>query len=437
MHAEATMEQALLASLIFNPPLAHEVDVSPHHIADASLRKALAALQCATDWDTKAGVVVDQLAQRSGVEIDALLRVVSSALHFHGGALETHQLARSVRERHNRRLLIDALATIAERVTAAPIHETESELRQLLDHISRDQPATYRTNADVVAEWKEHVSQARRGDGRYLQTGLAKLDDALLGGGLECGVMHLIVAATSVGKSAMLNQIADAITAQGHPVVWATFEDSPRSSAARTIARHSELSNAKVQTGYFNGPSDYQWAVEAANAFAERPIAWLDSSHADIDRFTYTCRKAARDINAQAILIDYAQRLRASAGASIYERLVAVTQGVVRLSKETGCAVIVTSQRNTQGEANRSAKGASDLVEECSTNIMLERREKYLRTPPEHGDKPLPLVECNITKQKNAPRARLLLRWDGLRCAFSDAADSDYEEYQRAREWTS
>lgn len=68
-----------------------------------------------------------------------------------------------------------------------------------------------------------------------IPTGIAGLDE-MLDGGLRCG-LHVLAAASSLGKTTLATQIADAIALAGNDVLYVTLEQSARDLVAKSVAR--------------------------------------------------------------------------------------------------------------------------------------------------------------------------------------------------------
>ena len=68
-----------------------------------------------------------------------------------------------------------------------------------------------------------------------VSTGIAQLDE-ILDGGLRCG-LHVLAAASSLGKTTLATQIADAVAAGGSDVLYVTLEQSARDLVAKSVAR--------------------------------------------------------------------------------------------------------------------------------------------------------------------------------------------------------
>ena len=76
---------------------------------------------------------------------------------------------------------------------------------------------------------------------KAISTGFSGLDDAL-GGGLYPG-LYFLGAVSSIGKTALLLQIADQIAKQGKPVLYYSLEMSEDEMVARSLSRYTGISN--------------------------------------------------------------------------------------------------------------------------------------------------------------------------------------------------
>lgn len=410
----------LMSGLLHMPELARSVPVPPEHLVQPAYVKLFTTLREPSEETS-----LQAIAENTGLWLPWLAEL--QALSFSASRREIESAARKVSENYHRLAVTDAATKVSGEWSRLSLSEVCQRLEMVCREARLATPASYRMAGDIAEEYLNSASHTAM----TIATGFEDLDRILTGGGFPVGLPHCILASTNTGKTAFIGQIALRTAQLGIPVVFATLEDRPRDIFARMLAVDAQISNTGAQTCNFGGASIR--VRQHIEQLRKLPIAFIDKREAHIDRFVPAVLRAQHDIQARAIFVDYAQRVRGRGGQSIYDRMVETVGRIVDLSAETGAAVIYTSQRNDK-DGNRSAKGAGELTEEAATAIILERKNKYCGGPPKHGAEPLPVIECTVSKQKNGPRAALLLKWLPAMCMFADCDISTQEMYLRAEE---
>ncbi len=119
---------------------------------------------------------------------------------------------------------------------SAQLRKAELEAADLAHQIESERKiGLFRTLRPV--DMRQIVRDLAQGpQGRaYVPTGIDQLD-AMLDGGFRAG-LHVLAAASSVGKTTLTTQMADAMALSGHTVLYVTLEQSAKELVCKSVAR--------------------------------------------------------------------------------------------------------------------------------------------------------------------------------------------------------
>lgn len=326
----------------------------------------------------------------------------------------------------------DMLSTLLERV---------SSLSQSIDDpavtMGEAVKETFRDLHERV-QLKEKTGHATWG----IRTGFSSIDTAIAG--LQLGVVTIIAARPSMGKSALARSIAYGAHLVNDDCGAHIFscEDSRRAYALRQVSDSSGVSLTKLRDLTFS-TKDLSDIARAADELA--PIdKWIidDTNGISADDVAMRVRKHKRRINTKVVVVDYAQLLRdktVSAGDKQAQVEVGAEK-LLSLARSENIAVVLLSQLNRDCEkrddkrpmlADLRASGALEQIAE--TVIMLYRDDYY------HDDSEEPnTVEAIVRKNKNgvAP-VTCKLHWDGKTATMRERSTIRRSEAPPQQDWTS
>src|SRR5258705_1346320 len=99
--------------------------------------------------------------------------------------------------------------------------------------------------ASTLGELTSRFWEAVEQRGTPVPTGIRCLD-AALGGGLSPGRLLALLGGPGSGKTALANQIAEAVASTAHPVVYLTLEETGMTLLAKTMSRVGDLDYGTV-----------------------------------------------------------------------------------------------------------------------------------------------------------------------------------------------
>ncbi len=257
---------------------------------------------------------------------------------------------------------------------------------------------------------------------RGVPTGFKTLDQKL--NGLRAGNLVIVAARPSVGKSALLLNMAQ-YAAVNHqlPIALFSLEMSTIDLGIRMVSSQARIDGFKITSGRL---SDEELAAygEAAGVLADAPIYIDDTPSVSIMELRTKARRIKADKNIQMIMVDYLQLMR---GRNIENRVQEVSEiswGLKALAKELEIPVVAAAQLNRSVEHRGSGlPQLSDLREsgsiEQDADVVM-----FLHRPDDENRNELLLV---LAKHRNGPTGIIPMYFRGERTTFYEQAANNGE----------
>ncbi len=275
-------------------------------------------------------------------------------------------------------------------------------------------------------------------------TGFPMLDDLL--GGLESQRLTIFLAQPGAGKTTFSNQLAATVAMAGAPVLYVSFENTPRALTLRQIARLAGKRVTDVERGRID-PAALAPAFRDFNARA-RTLYYVAGGKTTtveaIRRHVERLGELHPDAGYPLVIVDYLQRLARTGpiGRSDDARLRvgSVSQELTDLARDTGAHVWAISSTNRQAystdkaRANlSSAKESGDIEFDADAVIALKKPENAGSLPP-HGKTELLLAVVKNRHGRGGDLAASVLQdWDTLAFTEHDAKPGGTSFVNRAR----
>lgn len=245
-------------------------------------------------------------------------------------------------------------------------------------------------------------------------TGFRDIDE--LTGGLQGGNLIVIAARPSMGKSALVTNIAENAALAGYPVAVFSLEMSKTELSQRFISSQARLSGDAMRKGQIK-QTDWPKVLEAAQTFDAADLYIDDSSDINITELRAKARRLHgkfRDVNEKTgksglglIIVDYLQLLRAiDSRDGRVEQVAQMSRGLKILARELNVPVIAVSQLSRAVESRTPPRPQmSDLREsgqieqDADVVAFIYREEYYLR---EQSERP-GIADIIFAKHRNGP----------------------------------
>jgi len=329
-----------------------------------------------------------------------------------------------VREQARMRRLLTSTyeiqASVLER-TGTPDELVEWAERSILEVAHDDQTKDFATVGAVLDREVEIWSKLSREGVTMTGTtsGYRDLDE--ITGGFQPGNLIVIAARPSMGKSALVTNIAEnvALNKKGPmPVVLFSLEMGEAELAQRFVASEAMIDGDKIRKGKLKNEADFKKVVDAANRFHDAPLFIDDSS----DIGTLEIRAKSRRLHQQhgqlgLIIIDYLQLMRPDGRVeNRVQQVGEMSRGLKILARELQVPVIALSQLS-RGVESRTDKRPllSDLresgqIEQDADLVMFIYRDEYYN--PETTETPGE-AELIIGKHRNGGLGTVNLVFQG------------------------
>ena len=248
--------------------------------------------------------------------------------------------------------------------------------------------------------------------------------DALTGG-FQAGNLIILAARPSMGKSALVTNIAEnAALDHGMAVALFSLEMSESELAQRFIASQAGVPGEQLRTGHVKADR-WDKIVDAAGRITAAPLYLDDTSDLGIMEVRAKARRLhQRLLNEDGtgglglIIIDYLQLMRADHRVeSRVEQVGQMSRGLKILARELEVPVIALSQLSRAVESRSEKKPIlSDLresgqIEQDADLVMFIYREEYYE--PETSQRPGE-ADLIIAKHRNGPLGEVTLTFRGL-----------------------
>jgi replicative DNA helicase len=306
-------------------------------------------------------------------EIDALTAAAPSV-----GALRHY--GHIVKERALLRRLLAATYEIQAGVhghDGAPRDLIERAERTILEVAHDDRQKDFRKVGDVlhveIGRWQKLSAEGQSLTGT--PSGFADLD--AITGGFQPGNLIVLAARPSMGKSALVTNIAENVAldkVRPRPVALFSLEMSEAELAQRFIASQAAIKGDDLRKGRLKDESKWKRVLRVAADYDAAPLYVDDSSDIGI----LDVRAKARRLHQQSpdglglVIVDYLQLMRADARIeNRVQQVGEMSRGLKILARELDVPVIALSQLSRGVESRTDKRPMLSDLRECVTGETL------------------------------------------------------------------
>ena len=260
------------------------------------------------------------------------------------------------------------------------------------------------------------LDQRVRGAGG-VKTGFDTLDG--MTNGLHGGQLIVVAARPTVGKSALVTNIAQNFIERGDGVYFATLEMSVNDVIYRLVARLTGLLIKQIRSSDI---SYHTTILDSMHQMNRWPLFIDDTLPKSVAQIAATARSLKRKRGIKLVIVDYLQLVEPSDRRVNREQQVAtMTRGLKVMAKQLDLPVIILSQLNRGNElqSNRRPR-MSDLresgaIEQDADGVwLLHRAGMSDVTAPDD------FAELLVVKNRQGPTGDISLTWNGPRFLFGD-----------------
>jgi replicative DNA helicase len=328
----------------------------------------------------------------------------------------------------------------------ASVHGRESLPREIVEQAERsmlevahDDSSKAFADAGTIIEHEIEIWHRLSTEGIAMTgtpSGFADLD--VITGGFQPGNLVILAARPSMGKSALVTNIAENVSLHPErpmPVALFSLEMSEGELAQRFVASQAGIEGDDLRKGRMKDERKWKKVLEAAARYDRAPLFVDDSSDIGVLEIRAKARRLHQQMQADygglgLIIIDYLQLMRPDGRTdNRVEQVGQMSRGLKILARELGVPVIALSQLS-RGVESRTDKRPmlSDLREsgaieqDADLCVFIYRDEYYFpdttETPGEG--------ELIIAKHRNGALGTVHLVFQGKYTRFRNMA-RDYE----------
>ena len=324
---------------------------------------------------------------------------------------------RIVRENAQMRALLTTSYEIQASVLSresAPRDLLEQAERAVLEVAEAERRKTFRSIDEILHEETDKLHQLSIAKTELIGTPSGFKDIDAVTGGFRAGNLIVIAARPSMGKSALVANIAENAALAGHAVALFSLEMSESELAQRFVASQASVRGEELRRGRV-AEGKWQKILTASQKLSQSPL-WIDDSS---DTSVLDLRAKARRLHHQVpgglglIIIDYLQLMRHEGRIeSRVQQVGQISRGLKGLARELNVPVIALSQLSRAVEQRGGDKVPilSDLrdsgeVEQDADVVMFIYREEYYDKDSERPGE----ADIIIAKHRNGPVDKVVL----------------------------
>ena len=257
----------------------------------------------------------------------------------------------------------------------------------------------------IVLNAMDRIDQASRIKGNVtgLSTGFTDLDSRTAG--LQPADFILIAARPSMGKTALVLNIAEYLTLREDKCVAIfSLEMSKEQLVNRMFAMQSHVEAQKIRTGELN-ESEWAEVIDSAQKIGESRLIIDDTPAITVAEMRSKCRKYKIEFGLDIVIIDYLQLMSGSGrgGDSRQQEISDISRSLKALARELNVPVVALSQLSRAVESRPNHRPMlSDLresgaIEQDADVVMFLYRDDYYNKDTAKPN----VAEVIIGKQRN------------------------------------
>lgn len=264
-----------------------------------------------------------------------------------------------------------------------------------------------------------HQAYEAGGRLRGITTGFPRVDARL--GGFHDGDLIILGARPSMGKTALMVNMALAAASAGHSVGMVSGEQSAMQIGQRSIALEARVPAERMRNGQFED-EDWPRLTESMRRIIERKVRLTDRSAPTLDEIVRTARRWRQENDIGILFVDYLQRIRVPRSESRIEEVAEVSRGLKTLARDLGIPVVALAQVKAEVDKRPDKRpglgdvaNSDEATREADQIGFLYRDEVYHDDTPDAG-----VAELNIEKNRHGPTGQFRLAFHAETMMFAD-----------------
>jgi replicative DNA helicase len=399
-----------------------------HHFYNDANQRIYKAIQALYERSVRIDAVTlfEELKRTNELEHiggdDYLVQVLESVPH----AAHAKYYADIVRDRAIQRSLVYSCNEILTECFEGG-KDTEDVLasaEQRIFSILEQQEHESKTNLqDILLDAFDRIEKrcANVGEVSGLTTGFVDLDKQL--NGLQPTELVILAARPSMGKTALVCNIAVSAAEAGAPTILFSLEQSRLEIAERLLCMRAKVNGHRLRAGEVD-PSEMDALMRTSQQLSELPVFIDDTPGRTMAQIGAICRRLKRRSGLALIIIDYLQLIEPEDKSAPREQQIAlICRRLKFLTKEIEAPVVALAQLNRGVELREDKRPrladlreSGSIEQDADVVMFLHRPEAY---DPEDRRGEADLI---IAKNRNGPTGMVTLAWMAESMRFGDLA---------------
>ncbi|NPA27157.1 MAG: replicative DNA helicase [Chloroflexi bacterium] len=430
-------ERALLAALLFNPEIFHEVAriVQASDFGLPAHRYIWQAIQTlvndAGSFDLT--TLAHELARRGVLEKIGGSAYLAELLSYEALSIHAPQYARIIADLSLRRRLRDAASEIVRLAYQKDLSADEAlaEAEKRLFAVSarryeKELVPLEKVLEDLVKDLERRAEQQDLGG---IPTGFAKLDQLLKG--LQRSDLIIVAGRPGMGKTAFLISLARHAAQQHKRVALFSLEMSNEQVAQRLLSQETGISASRFREPYRLTSDEWGLLVEAVERLSALPIYLDDTPVLTPTQLRVKCRRLQHLYGLDIIFVDYLQLMHSGRRSeSRVQEVSYISRSLKQLARDLNIPVVAAAQLSRAVEHRQDKKPmladlreSGALEQDADVVMFLYRPGVYAREeekpPPDEPD----LTKVIVAKHRNGPVGEVDLLFIPTLAYFRDAPE--------------
>lgn len=300
------------------------------------------------------------------------------------------------------------------------IESAEAKIYALRDDRARSAVEPFATTLYREIERIEEAYE-RKSAFTGLRTGFDEID--YLTGGMQAGDLIVLGARPSMGKSALMMQMATHIAKEGHNALVFSLEMSREQLVRRILTTEAKIDGGRMRSGYLSAE---EWGSigDASSRLWKMPLLIDDTSAITVSEIRSQARRMAATGRLGMILVDYLQLINHTKRDTETQEIGASTMALKNMAKEFKCPVVLISQLNRGVESRPNKRpNLSDIrgsgdVEAHADIILFLYRDAYYKQDKEPSSTGFEQAEVIVAKNRNGATGTAILGFFAPQATF-------------------
>jgi len=395
-----TNEQNTLAHLLVSPDLLNEHTITPMMFTDERNRDLFNLI---SDISSKKRYVLTGDIRKIDKELEEyakeLLQRIDTGKNF-------KDIAETLQDAHKSRLLVQASTDIAQIVKNEKKGTTalNKAIETLKTIVTDDNKIKIKTAYDVMLKTIDYLKTYEPSKNRAIQipTGIHAVDN--ITGGYLAGLVTIVAARPSVGKSTFILNTVYNIASEGKKVLYVSIEDTAYYVSLRLLSRIAHVEYSKLSK--HEKLSDIELAAieRAKEDPALKRIRIIDTGSQTADSVVRLAHTEYIKSEYDALFVDHLDEMTNE--SDIYKSASKNVKKLRDLAKELNIPLILVVQLNREVEKRSGVPKNSDLrdsgrIEEVARQIIFLHRQFLIDLTAMKQDK-APENEMGVFVTKNS-----------------------------------